>query len=112
MQRTINTKFFHFRQNNSGGYFITNDDVAPNLIVEAMNAKEAEQKMNDITSDYLQFCPCCGERWSSWIDDDDGTEEPTVWGKSLDECKDATIIHYIDGRKEKVNYKAEGDQYD
>ncbi|MGG1662479.1 DUF7296 family protein [Brevibacillus sp. NRS-1366] len=84
MQRVINTAFFHIRQNNSGGYFIENDDVAINLIIEAVNAKEAERKMYEITADYSQYCSCYGERWSCWIDDDDGTDEPTVYGEQLD----------------------------
>ena len=41
MIREINTKFFTFNQNNSGGYFIINDDVAHYLIIEAQNAEEA-----------------------------------------------------------------------
>ncbi|MNB81421.1 hypothetical protein D3C75_282030 [compost metagenome] len=104
MERTIQTNYFHFRQNNSGGYFIVNDDVAINLIVEAMNANDAEQRMYDITADYSQYCSCCGERWSSWIDDEDGTTEPTIYGRKLDERSESIIIHHIDGRKEKVNY--------
>lgn len=101
---TTNTKFFHIRQNNSGGYFIENDYVATNLIIEALDAKDAENRMDSITADYSQFCSCCGARWSAWLDDEDGTEEPTVYGEKIGKNCGSTIIHYFDGRKEKVNY--------
>lgn len=101
---TVQTKFFHFRQNNSGGYFIENDDVAQNLIVEAVNAKDAELKMLDITASHSKYCSCCGKRWSSWIDDEDGTNEPTVFGEKLDESCGSTIIYFFDGKREKINY--------
>lgn len=101
---TVNTKFFHIRQNNSGGYHITNDDVATNLIVEALNAKDAEAKINEITAPHSSYCSCCGERWCAWIDDEDGTEKPTIYGEEIDESDGPTIIHYFDGHKEKINY--------
>lgn len=110
MERTINTKFFTFSQNNSGGYFIINDDVASYLIIEAQNAQEAIDKMEDITLNYSEYCPCCGERWSTWIDDDDGTEEPMIYDCKVKEkspnriFSSSTIIYYYDGTKEKLWY--------
>jgi hypothetical protein len=98
------TRFFHIRQNNSGGYFIENDYVAQNLIIEAMNAKDAERRMGEITAFYSEFCPCCGARWSFWMDDEDGTDEPTVYGEKIDDICGSTIVHYFDGRTERINY--------
>jgi hypothetical protein len=114
MERTINTKFYTFNQNNSGGYFIENDVVAHYLIVEASNAKEAVEKMQDITTNYSEYCSCCGERWSSWLDDEDGTEEPMVFDTKIKEQEpenkwfgNSTIIYYYDGTIEKLWYKKE-----
>lgn len=110
MERNIQTKFFTFNQNNSGGYLIENDDVAKHLIIEAQNAENAIGKMYDITSDYSEYCPCCGKRWSEWIDDDDGTEEPMVYDIEIKESPyqssfgSSTIIYYYDGTKEKLWY--------
>lgn len=110
MERTINTKFFTFSQNNSGGYFIINDDVASYLIIEAQTADEAVNKMNDITADYSEYCSCCGKRWSDWMYDDDGTDEPMVYDTKVKEKSPgrifggSTIIYYYDGTKEKLWY--------
>lgn len=111
MERVVNTKFFTFNQNNSGGYFIINDDVACYLIIEAKNAEEATDKMYDITENYSEYCTCCGKRWSSWIDDEDGKDEPMVWDIKIKEKSPdrtfggSTIIYYYDGSKEKLWYE-------
>jgi len=109
MQRTVNTKFFHVRQNNSGGYFINNDEVAAHLIIEARNAAEAESRMHEITAPFSEYCPCCGERWYLSEDDDDGTDMPTIYGKPAEEYEDwfasSAVIHYYDGSKRKFHTK-------
>lgn len=110
MERTINTKFFTFSQNNSGGYFIINDDVAAYLIIEAQNADEAKNKMYNITEGYSEYCNCCGQRWPDWIDDEDGTEQPMVYSTIIKEkspdtiFSSSTIIYYYDGTKEMLWY--------
>lgn len=97
--------FFTFRQNNSGGYFIVNDNVAVNLIIEAVNAEDAVDKMSEITENYSEYCDCCGERWSSWwVNDEDGTDKPMIWGEEVNKESGSVVIYYVDGRKEKVNY--------
>jgi hypothetical protein len=110
MKRVIDTNFFRFSQNNSGGYFIENEDVAIHLIIEALSAREAKSKMEDITASYSQYCSCCGERWSSWIDDDDGTEEPQIYGEPITTYRpsyrdETCVIYYSDGRKENILIK-------
>jgi len=112
MQRLIDTRFFTFVQNNSGGYFYENDDVAHFLIVEAPSLSDAVHKMREITSSYEDYCPCCGERWSDWLDDDSGKEEPMVYDTRIKEAPVAigffgstTIIYYYDGTKEKLWYR-------
>lgn len=109
MKRTLETKFFTFNQNNSGGYFIINDYVAKHLIIEAINVREAINRMRDITQDYSTYCACCGERWSSWKYEEDGEEVPTVWGivatEPEAEEEGSTIIYYYDGSKQKLWYE-------
>ena len=56
--------FYVYRQNNSGGYLIENDDVKSYVIVEANSKREAQLKMEEIIVEYKDFCACCGERWS------------------------------------------------
>ena len=112
MDRTINTKFFTFRQNNSVGYFIINDYVARFVIIEARDANEAISKAIKITKNYSQSCPCCGKRWNLRVNDNDGTDEPMVFNTKIKEkehksdfgCE--TIIYYYNGQKEKLWYKS------
>lgn len=102
--------FYFVSQNNSGGYFIENDDVAEYLVIEASNKCEFESKLYDIVQDYLEFCPCCGERWSTWMSDE-GTEAPTIYREPVKEFLQSdssyidkeAIIYYLDGRKVKVS---------
>lgn len=64
------TKFYEFNQNNSGGSFITTQDLAHRVIIEANSSNEA-----DIIGENLGMywdgcstgndCPCCGDRWYS-----------------------------------------------
>lgn len=112
MKRCIETKFFTFPQNNSGGYYIINDDVSEYLIIEAQNASEAIHKMEYITEDYSQYCPCCGTRWSYWmVEDSNGDEEPMIYDRNIRDAeenirgnKPRVIVHYYDGTKIKHNY--------
>lgn len=55
--------YFVFDQNNSGGYWIENDDVASTVIIESDSKEDAVDKMEEITDAYSEYCPCCGERW-------------------------------------------------
>lgn len=103
--------FYTVSQNNSGGYFINNEDVAEYLIIEAHNNDDYEDKLEKITDKYSEYCPCCGERWSSW--NDGGTEEPKIHGETLQEFFNSpsifndkdVIVYYLDGRKEKLSRK-------
>lgn len=114
----MKTKFFTLNQNNSGGYFIVDDKagVARFLIIEAKDAAQALRVMDGISYDcprFHEFCNCCGERWSSWLDYEDGTERPEIYGKRAQEYlnyagdtylgeENTAFIHYLDGRKEKI----------
>ena len=97
---TSNTKFYHFRQNNSGGSFVFDKNLAIDVIIEAETADEA----NDLAEGLgIYFngceggwdCRCCGDRWNtvsdnSWniIDDiiDYMTNEKEPW-----------VVHHLNG---------------
>ena len=122
MQRIIETKFYLFDQNNSGGRYLDNeeDGIAKNICIEAINVDDAISRMREITYNYSDYCTCCGERWSSWIDEEDGTDEPTKQNIPLKEYiekeveavknggldfNDNAAIHYLDGKIEWLGNK-------
>ena len=79
-KQTIDLKWWTIRQNNSGGYWIIDDDVAMYVMIQAPNAEEAERIFDKITVHALEYCECCGERW--WFDSyEEGTDEPMIYGE-------------------------------
>lgn len=103
------SKFYTLDQNNSGGYFERDeqDGIAEYVFIEANNPEEARERAEDITCGYTNFCPCCGERWYINFDENDGHDEPTIYGKSITKLKkgmfrEQAYIHYLDGNKIKV----------
>jgi hypothetical protein len=63
---TSQTYFYVFSQNNSGGYFVKDENVAPEIIIEATEEVLAMARLDEILSqkpEYTNFCPCCGRRW-------------------------------------------------
>lgn len=102
--------FYTTNQNNSGGYFIRNEDVCEWVIVEANNPSQANELMQRVTENYSEYCPCCGERWYFDFDERDGKENPMIYDKSVYETEvgmftERCIIYYLDGRKEIVNFR-------
>lgn len=98
-------RWWTFNQNNSGGYFITNEDVAEYVCIEAESAKEAMSRAEALFENYSEYCECCGTRWSTYQQEDEGTESPEVWGESIysvspsyfrSECR----LHHWDGSVE------------
>lgn len=93
--------FFTYNQNNSGGSF-TYDKVwgiSEYVIIEADSADEA----NDIAEGIgLYFdgcadgmdCECCGDRWYRAWDDEDGEDEPSVYGKPIGETVDTFNLRF------------------
>lgn len=106
---TMDLNWFTFAQNNSGGEFDVTDKVAHYVCVQARDAKEAWARVSEEFDRGSSSCPCCGDRWSSWIEDSDGTDEPmhyeTPIAKSVGKKKgdwfhkEARLWHY-DGRIE------------
>lgn len=104
--------FYTYSQNNSGGHFDVNDSVCEYVIVEADSAKEANSRA-ELLGIYFYGCSrgwdcsCCGDRWNSICDDEDGDAVPSIYGEPLDAVrhwvfrKQAYVCHK-DGRKEVV----------
>lgn len=110
----MGTKFYTFRQNNSGGEFTHDhkEGIGVCVIVEAQNAAHALNRAERIG---LYFdgcatgmdCPCCGDRWSDYVDDEDGTDAPEVYGQKYEACAEGDeaykdwglpyYVHYIGG---------------
>lgn len=117
MKRVIETKFYTYNQNNSGGYFVEDEKhgVCETIIIEAENASSAYFKLNEIGKNvdgFWDFCNCCGERWWDENDDDEGTETPTIYGEKIegmtkDMFREKCFIHYFDGEIKKVVFKNE-----
>ncbi len=103
-------KWFMFSQNNSGGSFVENDVVCEYVGIQARNAAEAIRMAQHLFEPYSDYCPCCGERWSYYVDDDDGFDVPSIYGESIYEAKkqwyrEKVILHYADGKVERVILK-------
>lgn len=109
------TKFYNFNQNNSGGYFVEDDNrgICEEIIIEALSAKEAIEKLKTIgeTMDsFWSYCRCCGERWSTLIDDEDGTIEPMICETPVDQVKKELFrskcsVHYADGSFKNITFE-------
>jgi len=103
--------FYHFNQNNSGGYFVENKDngVGSDVIIEATDSTKANAlffALGDKVSGFEEFCDCCGERWYP-VDDSDGKDVPTIYGEPVNECKSrpyraGCFIHHLNGTIEEV----------
>lgn len=112
----ITNKFYTHIQNNSGGRFVIDDKygVCETVIVEAGSARSAWKRLKVIGKNvvgFWDFCDCCGERWSNWMDDTDGTTQPTYFGDPLDKpgigtyCREGCFVHYLDDTFKEVKFK-------
>lgn len=105
--------FYTIGQNNSGGYYIDNENVGEFVSVEANSPQEAEDKLNRIVEDYSDYCPCCGQRWRINLYRDDETEIPMIYDEPYNNCTNTfwntgnIVIYYLDGRKEKIALRKE-----
>jgi len=81
-------KWFTYRQNNSGGSFdhFPEDGIGIVVFMEANDRNHANARAERLG---LYFdgcakgadCSCCGDRWSEpW--DEDGTDQPELWGEA------------------------------
>jgi hypothetical protein len=102
--------FFTFNQNNSGGSFAYEEKsgISHFVIVEADNAKKALAAAEEIGLYFDGYgdCRCCGDRWSDYVDDEDGTEEPTIYDQPVsDYFKREFASKWIDGFEAFVHYE-------
>ena len=95
------TKFFTFRQNNSGGVFVVNDTVAHSVVVEATSPADANARAKDMGMFRMSFCECCGPRFFEAFDSDEGVdtfEEAVADSRHSSFQKDDTVVvHFVDG---------------
>ena len=112
---TVNTKFYTYRQNNSGGSFIGPYAV----IIEAKNTDEAYSLAESNAGVYFdgcsdgRDCSCCGDRWSrAW--DHDVSDSPALYGET-DPTKwtgfmgdDEAKIYFYNGTEKTIKLKKWG----
>jgi hypothetical protein len=102
-------KYVHINQNNSGGYFIEDEElgVGSDLIIECYNEKDLRERFKIIGKKYDdkhgegafdEYCSCCGTRWSlCWIKLED--EIPELEKGTF---RDGYYIHRLDESVEEV----------
>lgn len=115
----MQTKFYTYYQNNSGGHYIENSKKGLDtiVIIEALDSDHANMLAERIGIyfdgvEHDQDCPCCGDRWHR-AEENDGTDSPEIYGDSINtvtECwrGNHAFIHYLDKSFEKVMFKKKG----
>jgi len=83
MKREIQTKFYEFNQNNSGGHFDVDENVCHRVIIEAVNANHAQSIFEPMIKNQSASCSCCGDRWSSYDPDEIDLEKWKKEGYSI-----------------------------
>jgi hypothetical protein len=100
------TKFFHFSQNNSGGFFHVDEVVDEGgCVFEASSPKEANKRAKKAGVFSRSFCDCCGRRFSEAFDFEtgfDSAEEAVAshWSSS------PVVVHFKDGTSKKMQKPA------
>lgn len=102
MPRTmVETKFYEYAQNNSGGSFEIDEGrgIGPRVWIEATNSDHANQRAESIGLYWDGVargmdCACCGDRWTeAWRSE--GVEAPEIeYGHAY--------VHHLDGRIERI----------
>jgi hypothetical protein len=109
MTVTVTYNWYEYRQNNSGGSFTSNDDVAHYVLVQATSPKEANDKAESFGV-YFDGChngydcTCCGDRW---YEVRDPLTEFKVWGfRASKECD--TVVDYAEALTYDDSFAKEG----
>ena len=113
------TKFYEYRQNNSGGSFLNDKEngICEYVVIEAFNSNDANDRAEKIG---LYFdgcsngndCPCCGDRWYR-ADESEGSDVPSIYGEPLESLevssyyKEYCFVHYLDGSFKKIKLLTE-----
>ena len=121
MKRVINTKFYTFDQNNSGGRFHNDENLAQLVIIEAISDGDANDRAEKLGIyfdgvDGGSDCQSCGDRWSR-VYKDDGHDKPMHYNHEVTEDYQPlyqmdtrypyAYIHYMDGTKTIIKGKQE-----
>ena len=110
-------RYFHYSQNNSGGSFDIDENVAHHVIIQATSASHADSIARGVGiyfdgCETGQDCSCCGDRWYS-ARGDDGTDAPLLYGEDPANYDDKFFskpgepvchVYYLDGSK--TTYRA------
>ena len=106
--------FFDYRQNNTGGSFVSDHvaGISLTVIVEAADWREANERAEmiglyfDGCSDGRD-CSCCGDRWYPKSDWDKGDEVPSVYGNPVEKEVPERLsfaVEYIGGKSKPTIY--------
>jgi hypothetical protein len=106
MKRKINTKYYEFQQNNSGGSFVEDHKkgVGTDILIEARNNEEASSIFEKLGAtvngfyDYCSCCSCCGGRWNKIPEDFETFEsvEKYLEGRVQGSYRKKVYIHHYD----------------
>lgn len=104
VRQSQRSKFYHYRQNNSGGSFVysPNSGISVHVVVEANSYEQANALAENIG---LYFdgdgdCSCCGRRWTEQWDDSEAEDFPHVYGDPVHEHKPIWNMKWIDNGPE------------
>ena len=95
-------KWYCFGQNNTGGFFITDDKVCHRVYIEAVSFRKAVEKAEELGC-YCdgvssgRDCSCCGDRWSKWNDDPidlNGIQNTIFEADVFDGCYSDTVAKW------------------
>lgn len=98
--------FWHYSQNNSGGFFVGPTDV----IIEAVSSEDADQRAT--ASGHVDFdaisCETCGGRWDYAYGK--GDPEPMIYSVPINKAvknwfREEVTVVYLDGSQKKVKLK-------
>ena len=105
----LETKFYIFRQNNSGGYWDEDKrcGIDQLVVIERDSKEKAILKFQSLLEEYGynsdDDCPCCGSRWyENDVSDTYNSKDEIL--EYLETWEYDTYIHYISGEKEHVTF--------
>ena len=93
-------KYYHYRQNNSGGFFT---GPAINVYIGADTSEEADAigVKNGLYFSGLGDCDCCGNRWYGADELINPDTHPSDWDQKMSTLDDVPAVLVI--KKESVN---------
>lgn len=104
--------FYLYNQNNSGGVWDTDENLAHRVAIEAPSLCMANGKAQEIGIYFNGVeigsdCECCGDRWHDPDELDISKDELVAHAQELSNkygwATPDIIIHYLDGTKQEVS---------